>query len=131
LRVVAEEEHFVIEAGVGPGVIRVRRTTRPFNTIWELEAAFDRLNAHFSKLVRNQMGLVMDLRAGSVRNDPVFESALERKRKVTLAGFRRVALLVQTSLGVLQCERHARIDGIPYFVTMSEAAALQHVTPEE
>jgi hypothetical protein len=130
LRVVAEE-HFVFEDGAALGVIRVRRTTRPFNTISELEAAFDRLNAHFSKFTRKEMGLVMDLRAGSVRNDPVFESALERKRKVTLAGFRRVALLVQTSLGVLQCERHARIDGIPYFVTMSEASALRHVTPDE
>jgi hypothetical protein len=41
-----------------------------------------------------------------------------------------VALLVSSPLGLVQGERHARVDGIPYLVTTSEDAALRHVVGE-
>src|SRR5262245_58276183 len=94
----------------------------------ELEAAFDRLAGLLATIDRRNSGLLMDLRSGPMRNDPIFESALERQRRKITAGFRRVALLVETPLGLVQGERHARVDGIPYFVTMNEEAALKHIT---
>ena len=125
-----EQEHFVLVNDGGEGIVHVQRTTRPFKTISELEAAFDRLSGVLATVDRRNSGLLMDLRAGPMRNDPIFESALERQRKKITAGFRRVALLVQTPLGLVQGERHARVDGIPYFVTVSEAAARQHLRIE-
>jgi hypothetical protein len=125
---VEDTEHFVLEADGKEGIVRVRRTTHPFRTISELEAAFDKLVATIASVDRRSSGLLMDLRSGPMRNDPIFESALERQRKKITSGFRRVALLVETPLGLVQGERHARADGIPYFVTMNEQAAVQHLT---
>ena len=117
----------MLESDGTTGIVRVRRTTRPFKTIAELEAAFDRLVSTIASVDRKRSGLLVDLRAGPIRNDPLFESALERQRKKITAGFRRVALLVETPLGLVQGERHARVDGIPYLVTTNETAALRHV----
>ncbi len=123
-------EYFVLEADGSAGIVHIRRTARPFKTIAELEAAFELLALSIASVDRRYTGLLVDLRAGPMRNDPLFESALERHRKKITAGFRRVALLVLTPLGMVQGERHARVDGIPYMVTTNEEAAHRHVKIE-
>src|SRR5678809_1046216 len=70
--------HFAVEADGSAGFVRIRRTARPFKTNEELEHAFDALVAACAKVDRSRCGLLMDLRQGAVRNDPIFESALER-----------------------------------------------------
>jgi hypothetical protein len=68
---------------------------------------------------------VTDLRLAPPRNDAAFEQATRSLRAALSAHFARVAVLLQTPVGVLQVNRINRDDGSALFVTMSEEEALR------
>jgi hypothetical protein len=70
------------------------------------------------------MGLLVDLRAATGRNDPEFETAHGAERAKLMHAFRRVAMLVRSQVGKLQVTRLAESDGGEYKVFYDRVAAL-------
>lgn len=107
-------------------LVRYTRSSLPFDDLRALDDAYGGLVRAATGLERKgELALLIDLRAGPARNDPVFEQAVARYRGPMMRGFGRVALLVKTAVGRLQVGRHAREDGVVGLVTQDEDEALR------
>lgn len=96
----------------GLPIVRVQRTEQAASSVDELVAAYAEVKGLLAKLDRSGFGLLMDIRQAPGRNDPEFEKAFAPIRAEILSGFPRVAVLVRSSIGTLQVQRHAREDGL-------------------
>jgi hypothetical protein len=112
-------------------LVRVVRSEKPFATIPELEVCFAQLIPALDALDRPRYVLLSDVRAVPGRNDPEFEAALARVRPLWLTGFRKVGVLVQSSVGLLQVQRYARKDGLIRKVSNDEAELLEYLLSPE
>jgi hypothetical protein len=128
MRELGRSAYFLVVYDSRTRVARMTRLPPKFATVAEVETAFDHVVECLARLDRAQCSILIDLRAGPMRNDPVFEQTLERQRKRVTQGFRRVAMLVATVTGAAQVERHARADAIGYQVFSDEAEALRYVS---
>lgn len=115
----------------GSSVVILRRSSRPVIDDAEMVSFLDRLDLLLPVLRRKTLGLLLDMREGPMRNDPEYEQRLHRSVVRLVAGFRRVAILMQTSMGLLQASRLRRERGLlssephPF---LSEADALAYLT---
>jgi len=57
-------------------------------------------------------GLLLDIREVRGRNDSPFENILQEFREKIFRGFKGVAIVVRTAIGVLQVQRHGRETGV-------------------
>jgi hypothetical protein len=73
---------------------------------------------------RGKFALLVDVRLAPGRNDSEFEKKFQPYRQRLQRGFRRVAIVVETTYGKLQCQRYAREDGIVNSVFDDYAAAV-------
>jgi hypothetical protein len=73
---------------------------------------------------RGKFGLLVDVRLAPGRNDAEFEKNFQPYRQRLQQGFRRVAIVVETTHGKLQCQRYAREDGVASSVFDDYAAAV-------
>jgi hypothetical protein len=128
---VLRNAHFVVRVDEQRGLIHTLRTSTPFASIQEVEAAFAELSAVLDGLGRARYALLADIRAAPGRNDPQFEAALQRLRPTWIAGFRKVGVLVQSAVGKLQISRYARQDGIPRLVTDNEDELLKYLLQQD
>ena len=64
------------------------------------------------------------------RNDPEFEVAMERLRPLWVGGFRKVGVLVRSTVGLMQIQRHARHDGVPRLISKDEDELLKYLTED-
>jgi hypothetical protein len=112
-------------------LVRIVRSEKPFATMPELDACFAQLLPALNTLDRPRYALLSDVRAVAGRNDPEFEAALARLRPLWLGGFRKVGVLVQTSVGLLQVQRYARKDGLVRRVSNDEAELLEYLLSSE
>jgi hypothetical protein len=103
--------HFVITRASGSPLIELKRTAEPFESIDEMRLGFTEVNSVLDHAGRISANLLIDTRDAPPRNDPAFEIVFEPLRIAMLGGFRRVAVLVRTTAGRLQAERHVRTDG--------------------
>jgi len=116
------DDHFRIESE-GP-LVRITRSNAAFASIEAMESAMEELNRQLDSLERGGRRLLVDTRAAPPRNDPAFEEAFGPHRKRMLSGFQRHAVLVQTEVGRLQVNRHARADGTDLEAFREEKSAL-------
>ncbi|WNG42447.1 hypothetical protein F0U61_42960 [Archangium violaceum] len=107
-------------------LVRTVRSDKPFASLTEFERVFTELGEALDRLDRQRYVILADVRAAPGRNDPDFEAALLRMRPRWLGGFRKVGVLVQTTVGVMQIQRYARQDGIKRLVTIDEAEILRY-----
>lgn len=77
---------------------------------------------------RTGLSLLVDLREAVGRNDPEFEAAMQRLKPIVMRGFRRVAILVRTTVGALQIHRHLREDGVERMIGSDEAQLLDYLS---
>lgn len=117
--------HFVVESVSGTPRIEVTRTAEPFESIEEMRAAFTEVSKVLDREGRHTSALLVDTRAAPPRNDPEFEAAFDPIRVALLSGFPKIALLVRTTAGRLQAERHAKSDGlrVAVFTDIEDARA--------
>jgi hypothetical protein len=128
---VFRNEHYTVLVDEPRRLVRTIRSDKPFVSIQELEASVTALIQALDALGRERYALLSDVRAVSGRNDPEFEAALGRLRPLWLGGFRKVGVLVQSTVGLLQVQRYARKDGLQRRVSNDEAELLEYLTQEE
>ncbi len=107
-------------------LVVVERSAIPFQTLAEMVGAFDALDKSLSHVRRQGLVLLVDTRKGPLRNDPEFERVFAGIRQKLNAGYDRIAVIVNGTLGNLQVERHARSDqqtSVRAFVTLDPALA--------
>ncbi|WP_395832372.1 hypothetical protein [Archangium violaceum] len=119
-------EHFSVYVDERMRLVRTVRSDKPFASLTEFERVFTELGEALDRLDRQRYVILADVRAAPGRNDPDFEAALLRMRPRWLGGFRKVGVLVQTTVGVMQIQRYARQDGIKRLVTIDEAEILRY-----
>jgi sulfite reductase (NADPH) flavoprotein alpha-component len=121
-KVTLTTRHYVIEEDERHGVAILRRTPVPFDSVEDITAANDKVIEHF-RPHHKSYGIVVDMRQAPTRNDPAFENAMSRLRAQVGEVFARVAVLIESSVGVLQVDRLGRAEGGKTFATQSESAA--------
>ncbi|WP_437653161.1 hypothetical protein [Sorangium sp. So ce1182] len=124
---VLRNAHFVATVDRTAKFVRVTRTAEPFDSLEQVEQKCLELIAALALLDRRTMSLFLDIRAAPARNDPEFEQATTRLRVAAVRGFARVAVLVQTSAGALQVQRHSREDGIDRLISDNEHELLAYL----
>ncbi|XXY19241.1 hypothetical protein WME88_06280 [Sorangium sp. So ce216] len=124
---VLRNAHFVVTVDHTAKFVRVTRTAEPFDSLEQIEQKCLELIAALALLDRRTMSLFLDIRAGPARNDPEFEEATRRLRIAAVRGFARIAVLVQTSAGALQVQRHSREDGIDRLISDNEHELLAYL----
>jgi hypothetical protein len=128
MRQVFQDEYFTVFVDERLRIVRTVRSEKPFGSLEELEGIFVRLAAALDALGRSRYGILADLRATPGRNDPQFEAALERLRPLWTGGFRRIGILVRSTVGLLQIQRHARRDGVERMISKDEDELLEYLT---
>ena len=121
------QPHFELAVDKSRSVVRLSRTTASFVTIVQMEQKYARVFAELDRLGRRGLRLFIDLRRAPGRNDPEFDRAMKRIRPKLFAGFVRVAILVQSSIGALHVARHAREDGLEALVSTDEARLYEYL----
>jgi hypothetical protein len=128
---VFQDAYFTVLVDERRGIVRTIRSSTPFPSIEELGGIFTRLGDVLDALGRSRYGLLADLRAGPGRNDPEFEVVMEqRHRPRWVGGFRRVGVLVRSTVGVMQIQRHARSDGFERMISQDEDELLTYLTED-
>jgi hypothetical protein len=107
-------------------VVFARRTKTPFPD----NESIRRLGPHFhaalpAEAQRRELGLLIDMRAPALNNSPGFEEAMQAFVIPATIGFRKIATVVRTNVGVLQVNRVGRrlADNRAVFLDESEALA--------
>lgn len=95
-----------------PGkVVRVARLSRPFTSQADVDQACEPVQRALDRLGRSQHALLLDARRARGSNDPDHEAWFAAHRAKMLLGFRRVAILLRTVIGVMHSDRLTRTDG--------------------
>ena len=121
------QPHFELAVDKGRSLVHLGRTTAPFDTILQMEQQYALVFAALDRIGRRGMRLLIDLRRAPGRNDPAFDLAMKRVRPKLFAGFTRVAILVQSTVGALHVTRHAREDGLEALVSTDEARLFEYL----
>ncbi len=123
-RTLLATEHWVLEEDMHDEVVILRRTPVSFGSIEDVLASNA---AVMSEMVERhaKYGMVVDMRQAPPRNDPAFESAMGDLRRHIATHFARLAVLLDSPVGVLQVQRIGHTDGSMPFATLSEAAAVR------
>lgn len=131
LRQVFRDDYYTALVDESLSLVRLVRSDKPFASIPEFYACFAQLIPALDALDRSRYVLLYDVRAVPGRNDPEFEVAHARVRPLWLAGFRKFAVLLRTSVGLLQAQRMVRKDGLVGRVSNDEAELLKYLTEED
>jgi hypothetical protein len=112
-----------------PGtILRLTRSSSPVPSPSEVGPELDAIVRVLDGAGRAEHGLLVDLRAAPLNNDPAFEAELARRRARLFGGFRRVAVLVRTAVGALQIARQSREQGSSTPTFQDEASAIAHLS---
>lgn len=108
-------------------VIVLVRTEVPFPSLLAVRPAFEAMFAELDRLGRTGRGLLCDLRAAPGRNDAEFEKLMDDLRPSWLRSFKKVGVLVKSTVGALQIRRYARTDGIERLISSDESVLYDHL----
>lgn len=122
LRTLIATQHYILEEDEAHRVAVLRRTPVPFTSIQEIVESNDRVLEQL-RPYHAGYGVIVDMRQAPQRNDPTFENAMSRLRNRVTEVFARVAVLLDSAVGVLQVDRLGRAEGGKTYATQSESAA--------
>lgn len=105
LRELLRTKHTRIVADDAARVVSRERTGERFATLDEVATEYAAIGAALGTLDRAVYASLVDLRLAPPRNDEPYEEIARRHNAQLYAGFRRVAVLVQTAAGRLQLRR--------------------------
>ncbi len=130
-RQVFQNEYFIVLVDERMRIVRTVRNDKAFASIAELDVVFAGLGDALDALGRERYALLADLRAAPGRNDSEFETTMQRLRPRWVGGFRKVGVLVRSTVGLLQIQRHRREDGEERLVSKDEDELLEYLTHED
>jgi hypothetical protein len=130
-RQILQGEYFTAFVDERMGIVRTIRNDKPFTSLEELDGVFGQLGDALDTLDRSRYGLLADIRAAPGRNDPEFEATVQRLRPRWIGGFRKIGVLVRSSVGMMQIHRHARQDGVKRLISKDEDELVKYLTQEE
>ena len=117
---------FVTISAEMPGtIIRLQRSNLAHSTPEELENSFRHAAVAIDRLPRTGRVLLVDMRQAPGRNEPEFDAALRRVRPLVERQMKRIAVLLRSTVGLLQMKRINHEDGIDRLLTMDEHEALE------
>ena len=117
-------DYFVLHVDDAEGLVVLYRTPTPFASIEGAEQALRAVALNVQPLSGKSYGLLVDSRAGPGRNDEAFERMLARYRGEIFGCFTRRAVLVQTTVGLMQVQRlHRQHADTDFMVFQDEAHA--------
>lgn len=116
--------HYVMEEDTAARVVYLRRSPLPFTSVEEIASANDGVINEIQPY-HAEWGIVVDMRQAPARNDPGFENAMRRLRDTTTERFARLAVLLESTVGMLQVTRLHIDTEQRTIATMSETHALQ------
>ncbi len=119
--------HMIVTVDPAAQLVRVTRTAARFSSPAQLEERWLEVSRVLDQAGRSGLSQLVDLRAASGRNEPEFEAVMLRVRPLVMRGFRRVAILVQSTTGALQIQRHVREDGIERMIGSDEDELLAYL----
>ncbi|AGP38015.1 hypothetical protein BE04_49015 [Sorangium cellulosum] len=119
--------HYTVTIDPAAQLARVTRSAAPSESAFLFEERWMEVSRALDRAGRSGLCLLVDLREAVGRNDPLFEAAMQRVRPAVMSGFRRVAVLVRTTAGALQIQRHVREDGIDRMIGSDEAQLLDYL----
>ena len=122
-----ETPYWIVHRDPTPGLVTLRRTDAPIDAADTFESELLKVDRAMARLDQGAHVLLLDLRLGPMRSDPVFDAVLVRRTPQVVRKFRRVATLVRTAVGVLQLNRQTREMGGRAGVFQDEAAALAYL----
>ncbi|MEM1415213.1 MAG: hypothetical protein AAGH15_09945 [Myxococcota bacterium] len=109
------------------GYLLFVRTPAPYLDLDLLDSEARELQELLPPGRRAQLHCLRDLRQARGRNDPRFEARLKETRLQVFKGWKRLAVLMGSSAGVLQGSRLLRELGIAAYVTTDEQAAIDYL----
>ncbi|AKT37425.1 hypothetical protein [Chondromyces crocatus] len=126
-------DYLVVRYAEQHRLMLITRTSRDYDTLDDLRRTFERVLQTLQGIPRGRTSLLIDSRRAPPRNDPEFEVAFAPLRKATMSHFGQNALLMQSAVGVLQVQRHARNDGIVAgaFISAFDALLYLGLNPDE
>lgn len=119
--------HLECQGDVLARVVAVRRTNVGYRTVDDLDASFDGLHRWLAAIDRVEWKLLIDARDAPARMAASFEPAFERHRIAITSGFRRIAVLVRSSVGRFEVERRSRNATSAHEPFSDETQALQYL----
>jgi len=129
MRLLRESQYWAVHEDSARRIVFLRRTAVAFPSLEVLQSESDAVIAQIRHF-HAQFGLVVDLRLAPVRNDPASESAARSLREGVNKAFARVALLLESAVGVLQVTRIGRDDAHSSFATRDEIDAIRFAMGE-
>jgi hypothetical protein len=123
-----EDEYLQLEIDAATRLVRQTRKPRAFEDVPSLVRSIDGLVSGMRNVRRAEFGLLQDMRAARGRNDPQFEAAIASEGIRMNGGFRRVAVLVTSHVGLLQVQRFLQRDQITGRAFIEEAEALRYLS---
>lgn len=126
LREVFRNAYMVARHDATRKLVVLTRLAQPYESLEDLRATFAGMDAALVHVSRPRTALIVDSRLSPARNDPAFEAEFTDLRQKFNADFRKVAIVLQTAVGVLQVGRHARMDDKPMGVFTNPGEALAY-----
>lgn len=130
-REILQNEYFSVAVDPTLKLARVSRTAVPFTSADQLSSKWIEVSRVLDLIGRRQLSQLVDLRAAPGRNEPEFEAAMLRIRPMVMRDFRRIGILVQSTVGAMQIKRHVREDGIERMISSNEADLLAYLCPQD
>ncbi len=118
------DPYITVLAEVPGTLIRLQRSNLQHPTPADLEQSFRNVAVAIDRLGRTGHVMLVDMRAAFGRNEPEFDAALRRVRPVVERDILRIAVLLRSTVGMLQMKRINGEDGVARMLTMDEDAAL-------
>jgi hypothetical protein len=100
--------YWVVRTEPTSRVVRLTRTSVSLSTLDEMLTELAAVERALEASALAGFGILMDLRAGPMRNDDAFELQLRPYRERLSKRFARVAVLISTAVGRLQMTRLAK-----------------------
>lgn len=113
MRELYRDDYYVIHLDAPRRAVFVKRTAAPFPTLADVEGSFRQLLDVVEVSSVRGFTCVVDSRDAIGRNDDAFEETLARYRPRLFSPFRRIVMLVRTTIGKLQVERLGRTHAGP------------------
>jgi hypothetical protein len=126
-REIYRDDYLVLTLEREGALVRVVRSARAYPDVAGLEQSNAQARAALLPILPPDCCLLVDQRLAPGRNDPGFEQALKRSRLQLYPLFRKRAVLVQLSVGMLHVQRLQKDDNLERMVAQDEAALLRYL----